>query len=204
MDSNCFSQIHNNLMNKEKNGYISSIIKLIAEKKKLDVFDKKNLFKNDCYSNLFRNKEIPKKDSSLFRIVSYNVHMWSDPFNIDNVNQVFNLIDELSPDVLILEECGINKKKVLDEHVSTVSKEFKKLGYKFHFCGCKGFEIDNELYGNLIAVKNHLKVEFASKVYNIPNHEERCFVRTKIKNFGSKDLLIYGLKFQKKKKKLTL
>ena len=179
------------------NNPISSILNSLSEGRKLSTLDKKMLFKKDCIENMFRNKEIATKESSILRIISYNVHMWTDLFNKDNVDQVFELlINELDGDILILEECGVNKKKISKDGMSSVGKELERLGYDFHLCGCKDFVIEDELYGNMIIAKKELQAEFGSSLFN---KESRCYVKALIKNVGPKDLLIYG---KKKKKQL--
>jgi endonuclease/exonuclease/phosphatase family metal-dependent hydrolase len=142
------------------------------------------------------NAKIPPKDSSLFRIMTYNVHYWKSPDDIqNNLQAMINVIKKLNPDVVILQEvsphAGFGKGKSFDSSIAM--QALQALNFQ-HFAGCNTLG-PSHWFGNVIASKTSFtqRNRYAFKNQFPPKtHELRCFVTTNIHLLNKKELSLYG------------
>lgn len=115
------------------------------------------IFAQDCSQRVAENKRIPIKDDSLFRILTYNIHGWTDCFWSDTFAQIHETICALNADIILLQEAGYNSK---------IKETFFNLGYIYQEY-CDEISLPVGPIGNLILSK----IPFLSqekRLYNTP------------------------------------
>ncbi len=89
-----------------------------------------NSYIHDCAQYSSENAHIPKhiKNDNTVRIMTYNVFGWRNVYEKNNFNGILKVIDDIQPDVLVLQEVSL-----FDER--SIKNEFNKRGYNYSaFC----------------------------------------------------------------------
>lgn len=158
--------------------------------------DKVQLFKNSVQQGKQSNAAIPTKNNNIFRIMTYNVHYWVVPGGgwqgADNFQAMFDVIQKLNPDVLILQEVRSRGGNFVK---SATKVQLNKLGYD-HVAACNTFprEKGKAWFGNIIASKIK-PTEIARKNFNRqerPGQEDRCYSQMALTLPNRKQILLYG------------
>jgi len=152
-------------------------------------------YSNDCKKYAPQNKKIPKhqKDNHVIRIMTYNVCQWKNPSDDkSNYQGIIKMINEINPDILILQEATLFDKKAFE--TSQITNDFHRLGYtSASFCDAGGSWTQLP-YGNIIFSKYPFK-EVISKTFNadLGEDEKRCYIRATLELPGQKDLTLFGV-----------
>jgi endonuclease/exonuclease/phosphatase family metal-dependent hydrolase len=173
----------------------SSVWTTMQQGKKPTKDDKINLFKQDCQKLASLNKIIPKKDLSLVRVATYNVHYWTEPTGTEsNFDEIVNAIKMIDADIIILQEVNWGASTFNPMGVQLIKQSFEKLGYKYQFFGVASENIYNAPFGNLLLSKYPMQQNYTSIFdANETSHgEKRCFVHTLISLPNNKQLSVYG------------
>jgi len=131
------------------------------------------------------NAEIPKPSSDKLRVMTYNVHFFTDSQGNNSEKEILEVIEKTGPDILILEEAKTD---------NPVIGQLKKLGYEHSIFG----SIDsNPKFGNMILSKYPFikKEAFEFKSNDQIKHARiRSYLKTEIdmSKFGKKNILVYG------------
>ena len=147
-----------------------------------------NLFVQDMRKFKTENAKIPPKTNNIFRIMTYNVHFWKDPYTKkDNFNVIWQVIDKINPDVLILEEASSRGR--FDQ--SRMYQELKKRNYN-HLAACN--TVRGKWFGNIIAsrIKPTKVLRAPFDIQERRGQEDRCFVFSELRLPNGKKLHIYG------------
>jgi endonuclease/exonuclease/phosphatase family metal-dependent hydrolase len=99
-----------------------------------------------------------RKDRSSLRFATYNVHYWTNVWEKNRKKQIFEDIEEINADVLILQEVVIGNRIMVEGkplNAMDVIPRLESLGYNVIFCSSTPTWW-NILYGNLLCVKNKL------------------------------------------------
>ncbi len=112
-------------------------------------------YKEDIAKAQQENDKIPKKDSSIFRIMTYNIHYWRNPENTKDVMQdMITAMQAINPDLVILQEvsgsAGFGKRGPVMNSCAVQTLQ-SKLNMK-DFAACN--TIRNSWFGNVIASKS--------------------------------------------------
>lgn len=132
------------------------------------------------------NLKIPQKKLNIFRIMTYNIHFWRDPYNQkNNLAQMIAVIKKINPDLLILQEVTTGK---MDFNTSPIRQTIEKeIGLKY-FNDCNAFK--HSWFGNIIASK----IPFIkTDQFNFKEDElgKRCVVFAQME-LQNKNLNVYG------------
>jgi endonuclease/exonuclease/phosphatase family metal-dependent hydrolase len=94
------------------------------------------------------NSALPTKNQTHLRIVTFNIHYFQDTTHRDNTERVFQIVQQINADVVVLEEMPYT----LNAPVSAVyDAQFATLGYNY-VVRCNGepfYEIGNVMYSKL-------------------------------------------------------
>lgn len=140
------------------------------------------------------NKKIPKKDDSIFRIMTYNVHFWRNPENTQGAMQkMMEVIFKVNPDILILQEVSPNEGFAQGKYFtnSTAMNLLKSLGFT-EFSACN--TVPQGWFGNVIAgKKKFLDIKrFAFKGQKEGQAEARCYTVAQAMLPTNDNVYIYG------------
>jgi len=150
------------------------------------------------------NPKIPAKTGDICRVVTYNVHYWRNPYGSwgkkdkADFDKMVYVIQQINPDVLILQEVGGGDQDWGDEF----TKAFKQIGLSYTAC-CSTSEHGVDEPGNLcncILSKYPFTKPIVKKQYAInpdvkiagQNPEQRCFVGATIQLPNEKTISVYG------------
>lgn len=85
---------------------------------------------------VFKNVNIPEKKRNIFRILTYNIHYWTDPYGKDvRHDDITKIITRISPDVFGLQEVLIPGDGETDSYssdnwsIKNTLKPFERAGY---------------------------------------------------------------------------
>ena len=150
--------------------------------------DKIQSFISDTQLWSAENIKIPPKTTHIFRIMTYNVHNWKDPFNKWNYNNIFHIIKKLSPDILILQEVTIHGTIPYFKIYNDLHTE----GFVFESISCNTFK--KKFLGNIIMTKISPKSSTRGwyKKQERPSQENRCWVSMDFILPNGNPLTIYG------------
>lgn len=163
----------------------------------MDRNEKLRLFVNDCNASVGQNDRIPQhqaNDESI-RIVTYNVHYWTDPFGRPNFDAICRVIEQVNADVLILQEVSWgptahNQQRTRDQ----IKQAFTRLGYEYFLFG-QAANLFGAPFGNVIISKYpFFKIEQATIFQERPANiaENRSFVKVSIDLPNNKSMTVYG------------
>jgi endonuclease/exonuclease/phosphatase family metal-dependent hydrolase len=207
---------------------------------KLQAEDKQTLFIDQCKILASENSKIANhvSNNALVRVVTYNVHFWTDPysdyqtakiseklkiicqqqniFSNSKITPIFDVIDSLNADILILEEVSSHKipGRMEMEEFEDYKKILFSLGYIYGLEQNTSYE-DLQFFGNTIITNNMKDFKASpngpfgnwiiSKLPFIQNpivkhfdnqhkyaHESRCYVHCIIQLPNNQILSVYG------------
>lgn len=152
------------------------------------------LFQQDMAAHQAENAKIPPKTDDIFRIMSYNVHFWTDPNRQANHDAMWQVVDQVKPDVLILQEASgtaYQRDPQVPDRNSPMVKTFTAKGYKYlATCNTE----PGRWFGNIVASKvpssRMRRAAFAEQ--ERPGEEDRCFSYMALTLPNGKKLHIYG------------
>ncbi len=153
-----------------------------------------DLFRKEIKSAAEENEKIPKKDNSIFRIMSYNVHFWQNPEATQSaLKNMMHVIATVNPDILILQEVSPNEGFAQGKYFlnSRAFNELQKLGFT-DFSACN--TVQSGWFGNVIASKKSLldKNRFAFVGQRENSLENRCYSLAQTRLSTGDDLYVYG------------
>ena len=141
--------------------------------------------------NYTKFNDLVNYDNKSIRIMTYNVHYWTNANEETNIKNIINDIKKLNPDIVCLQEVTIGKNKHNQEDVGELlNPEYRILSF------CNTVPSWNDVpYGNMILIKrkyeNELK-ELIKKVYtNYPINfcdltKEKCYYGQKNTTYDKK------------------
>ena len=143
------------------------------------------------------NRLIPPKPKNGVRVVTYNVHFWTDPFELDiNHKDVMTMIRYLDIDIIGLQEALIPGGNERDSHSSfgwTIKDTFGQLlrfGYTIN--GCRASKVASRGrtgFGNILAVSEDVPVLSSESMILPASKEARCAVIKTVNLFGRKTVI---------------
>lgn len=149
-------------------------------------------FQREVASSVFENAKIPQKDSSIIRVVTFNVHFWASPDKTRNHMQAMGeVITTLNPDILLLQEVspnpGFGNGTTLDN--SPTMRLLTEAGFT-EVVG--GNTVDRGWFGNVIATKS-TNIDTGTRYFRrqFEPFETRCYVYINQKLPDNKNLLVY-------------
>ncbi|MCX5925630.1 MAG: ankyrin repeat domain-containing protein [Candidatus Dependentiae bacterium] len=155
-----------------------------GQKIELDENSMQDLFISDCARDAEQNKRISKKDTSIARLATYNVHKWLDPKGTPNYQGILDTIKAINADVLVLQE-------VIFTRASICAADFQKLGYNHQV----SMDTGNGLH-NMIVSKYPFVQEPIKKVYKVDQdselREKRNFINTRVQLPDGNTISVYG------------
>lgn len=172
---------------------ISSVWHEIAQGRELSGAQKNRLFIEDCARLSSLNRAIPQHytgDKKIFRVMTYNIHYWTDPFRQPSFDRILEVIREINADVLILQEVipqpGFGAS---EREAKGFWKKFEELGYRYHFF--KEAVFLGVPFGNAILVKYPVKCE-SEGIFEEKFGQPRSYLFTKIVLPNKKTVSVCG------------
>lgn len=173
---------------------IPAIAAIAGKPGRLDKDKAVEQFATEMHAAAQENLKIPQKDSSIFRIMTYNVHFWRNPRDTQNVLPgMIAVIAKLNPDIVILQEAlpqpGFGKGKEFAN--SEAMQALQKIGF-MHFSSCN--TLSWAWFGNIVASKvplQHIqKLKFDHQ--GPDKHEQRCYIGAQVTLPNQQPLYLYG------------
>lgn len=172
---------------------ISSIWQKAAQGNTLSGYQKNRLFADDCAQSAYLNRIIPRHqtgDKRSFRIATYNIHYWTDPFRRASFDRILEVIREINADVLILQEFipqpGF---KASRREANDFWKKIEGLGYRYHFF--KEAVFLGVPFGNAILLKYPAEIEMEG-IFEEKFGQPRSYLYAKVILPNKKPLNVYG------------
>lgn len=169
----------------------STILGKIADNEN---FDKRELFIADSIRLRNENSKIPihHRGDHIFRVATYNVHFWIDALGNPSYENIMQVIKNINPDVLILQEVDNGPTRYNRLSEEQLAKRFHDLGYEYQkFCQAAMFR--GAPFGNMILSK--YPTQFTSKIFKVDEdnpRERRCFIHALIDLPNQEKLSLYG------------
>jgi len=142
---------------------------------------KEAFYKNDCIALAEENKKIPKKTADLFRIATYNTHVWTDTDWNVTFNEQYEIIKNINADIILLQETNWDPQlNITQKSGRELQALFEDLGYVYQeYCHAVDFEWHTTgslgSTGNLILskvpLKNVFKSAYHTAVSKIPSSQ---------------------------------
>jgi len=142
----------------------------------------------DCKKSSDQNQFIPKHEKNInsLRVMTYNVFEWNSPDDKANFEGILNVIKDINPDILILQEARNEGDKIT---------ALAELGYTGHtFCDAKAYWT-RVPFGNMVFSKYPIiKTENAPFIADkkSKNEEQRCYVKMVINLPNEKQVTVFG------------
>lgn len=138
------------------------------------------------------NRLIPPKPRGGVRVITYNVHFWTDPFEVEiNHRDVVRMTKTLQPDIFGLQEALIPGGQERDSHSSsgwTIKNTFvplRKMQYIVE--GCRASKVASRGktgFGNILAVSTRIPFLHSESMILPGQKEARCAVIGSVNLFG--------------------
>lgn len=135
-----------------------------------------------------QKKLVPKKTNH-FRLVTFNVHYWTDSSENVSMRKIIRDIKKIDADVLFLQEVIFGHQyKVRGKLINTekILQTLSDLGYFTFFCNTLPTQFGG-IFGNMMCVKKHLRGTATNYTFQAPKNpcvvssghvvqETRCFI----------------------------
>jgi len=163
---------------------------------RLDVNRVIPIFEQDMAAHQAENAKIPAKTANLFRVMSYNVHFWAapGPGRVANYDAMWQVVDQVQPDVLILQEASSRvstRDQQLPEARSPMVEALNSRDYRY-LATCNAFQ--NTYFGNIVASKieptKMRRAAFANQ--ERAGSEDRCWSYMELELANGENVHIYG------------
>lgn len=169
--------------------YPSTIWQHLASGKELNRREKIQQFINDTAAFKNENAKIPAHvlNPKTIRIMTHNVHYWTDPFEKQNFDTIFATIQAINPDILLLQEVSLKP----------MIQKFRDHGYTYggNSTFCKAADLYGAPFGNMILSKYPF-TDIAERVYTDSfGAENRCYTQAVIKLPNNKSISVYVTHF---------
>lgn len=151
---------------------------------------------NECVDSLVYQdsvdwkKDIIEKEESCVRVMTYNVHGFTDQESKSTLNQILDVIKRIDSDIMIIEEFTLYRVRKVITYLQ-FKKFLQKLGYQTI--------ISDRLYNNVIASKFKSEVMPTLEFEKDPVHRVLRFanlLKIDLSNYlkcrGSSDLILVG------------
>ena len=143
---------------------------------------KRKVFTDDCIKYAAENSKIPSKSANTLRILTYNIFGLKSALNTPNQTNIFNVIKNINPDVMILQE-------VWESQIDSVNTSFPDYN-------TQAIVIPINKLCNMMLIKKTISNVMTAKLFaeckkNL-GKEERGFITATITLENKKILKIYG------------
>ncbi len=132
----------------------SAIWKNLAQSKKLDRQQKLKIFVDDVEKFQTENEKITPHFPSpqIIRIMTYNVHYWTDPFEQPNFDNILKTIARINPDIVLLQEVSLGKTEFNQRDENEIINRFRKMDYIYggRNTFCKAASLYGAPFGNML------------------------------------------------------
>ncbi len=159
-----------------------------AQGKQLSAADKKNLYVQDC-TLAAQNFVMPahRKNDTTVRLMTYNVHMWTDAHNKRTYDAILKDIETINADVVALQE-------VIMFDAATIAADFKALGYEHQLffathTGKSGFGFGNMFISKYPFAQPPIKQPYA---IDTKHKEKRNFINAVLALPNNKKISLYA------------
>lgn len=154
-------------------------------------------FIEDMEKYQYLNFNISMKPRNIFRVMTYNVHYWSDPFGKEvNHKDVVKLIRTYNPDVFGLQEVLIPGDRESDSYSSsgdTIKNTFAPFirdGYNLTTCrASKVMSRGKTSFGNILGSKKAIKTSNIT-LPSSRNNESRCAIISEMEPFSGHKMVV--------------
>lgn len=155
--------------------------------------DIQSLFLEDVRNFEYENQYIPEKQHGMFRVMCFNVRMWTTVHEESNFDTASSLIQKLDPDILILQEV-VDWQRTYNHYVAC--------GYNAIAAHCK---TKNPPFSPVIFAKNCTIVKAEDVVFKAQMNPSRelCYVRLDVIKNGL-PITVYNTHLEVDQKQLCL
>lgn len=149
-------------------------------------------FMQDCARDTEQNSFIPQKNDAVARVMTYNVHFWTDPFTKRSYNDIIAVIKSVNADVVVLQEVRLFS----HEQEARIRADFAAMGYNEQiFMPMNAFsQTPGDGFGNMILSKYPFAQRPVKKIYevNCGKREKRNFIHAVVSLPDGNTVSVYG------------